>query len=152
MGFIVKLGVCKDPVNKISKTMSNVTEFQCTVKKSEGINVMTPVILLNTSDIVNYNYCYIPDFKRYYYIKSININNTGLWEVELNEDVLMSFKTGILASTAMLARSTTHRNYFLKDVSLPVTDKTLTWTREFPNSPFDGETHGAVVTIAGPHA
>ena len=148
--FPVKFGTCTDPVNKISKTMSNVTEFQCTVKKSEGVNVMTPVILLNTADIVNYNYCYIPDFKRYYYIKSININNTGLWEVELNEDVLMSNKTQILNSRAKLARSADYRNYYLPDSKLPVTNKKIISTRKFPTSAFDGNAHGAIATILGP--
>lgn len=150
MSFVVKFGVCTDPVNKISKTMSNVTEFQCTVKKTEGVNVMTPVILLNTAGIVNYNYCYIPDFKRYYYIKSININNTGLWEVELNEDVLMSNKTQILNSRAKLARSADYRNYYLPDNKLPVTNKKIISTRVFPNSAFDGNAHGAIATILGP--
>lgn len=150
MSFVVKFGVCKDPVNKISKSMSDVTEFQCTVKKSEGVNVMTPVILLNTDAIVNFNYCYIQDFKRYYYIKSININNTGLWEVELNEDVLMSNKTQILNSRAKLARSADYRNYYLQDSKLPVTNKKLISTRKFPNSAFDGNAHGAIATILGP--
>ena len=152
MSFIVKLGVCTDPVNKISKTMKDTVDFNCTVKNTDGINLMTPTIFINNSSVITFNYCYIPDFKRYYYVKSVNISPNNIYELTLEEDVLMSFKSGILASTAMLARSTTHRNYFLKDGSLPVTDKTLTWTREFPNSPFDGETHGAIVTITGPHA
>lgn len=153
MSFIVKFGVCTDPVNKVSKSLGEFTDFDCVVKNTDGINIMNPTILIQSDNsVVKYNYCYIPDFKRYYYVKSVNISPNNIYELTLEEDVLMSFKSGILACTAMLARSTTYRNYFLKDSSLPVTDKTLTWTREFPNSPFDGETHGAIVTITGPHA
>lgn len=150
MGFIVKLGVCSDPVNKISKIMTNVTDFDCIVKKVEGINIMNPTILVNSS-VVDFNYCYIPDFKRYYYIKSVNIAPNGIFEVELNEDVLMSWKNYINNSKAMLKRSADFRNYYLADRSMPVTNKTLTWTKEFPNTPFDANSHGAIVTILGPN-
>ena len=151
MSFIVKLGVCTDPVNKISKTISNSADFNCTVKKTEGINIMNPTILVsNDIKIVNYNYCYIPDFKRYYYVKSINIAPNNIFEIELTEDVLMSNKQGILNSRGKLARSADYRNYYLEDNKLPVTNKKIISTRKFPNSAFDGNTHGAIAIVLGP--
>lgn len=151
MGFTVKLGVCTDPVNKIKKKMANTIDINCTVKDTEGINIMNPTLIFSDVNVIDYNYCYIPNFKRYYYVKSVNFTRNNYIELELTEDVLMSFKPDILNSECMLARSTTYRNYFIKDSRLPVTNKTLTWTREFPNSPFDGGTHGALVTIIGPN-
>ena len=150
MGFIVKLGVCTDPVNKISKNFTNVTEYECTVKRTDGINIMNPIILIQEDNVINYNYCYIPNFSRYYYIKTISINPNGLFELELSEDVLMSDKDGILSSRAKLERSADYRNYYIQDRYLPVTNKKIISTRVFPNSPFDGNAHGAIATIIGP--
>lgn len=150
MAFTATFGVSNDPKNKISKSVTNTVSYTCTVKDEGGINVMTPSLLVSAGDdIVSKNYVYIPNFKRYYFIASLNAGPNGLWLCDLKEDVLMSFKTGIMASDVMLNRSADFRNYFLQDNILPVTNRTLTWTRVFPNSPFKGSVNGAIVTILG---
>ena len=149
MAFIVSMGIYKGPFNKINKTYIEKVSYTCTVKNEEGINIMTPTLIIKDFDISN-NYCFIRDFKRYYYVKSVNINRTGLYEVELKEDVLMSNKTGILNSEVRLSRSADFRNYYLEDNKLPVTNNKIITTRVFPYTVFDGETHGVIATILGP--
>lgn len=43
------------------------------------------------ANIVDVNYLYIEDFKRYYYITHLRSIRTGLVEVSCHVDVLMSF-------------------------------------------------------------
>lgn len=43
-----------------------------------------------------YNYCYISEFGRYYFINNITSVRNGLWKIDCSVDVLMSYKTSIL--------------------------------------------------------
>lgn len=150
MAFIVSLGVSNDPKNKIRKSIANAVDYPCVVKIEEGIDIMNPKITVQADvGIVSKNYAFIPDFNRYYFVTSISASPNGLWVVEMHEDVLMSFKDGILNSDVILNRSSDFRNYYLEDSELPVTNKTLNWTRIFPNTPFKGSVDGAIVTILG---
>ena len=150
--FNVTMGICNDPVNKISKTINSQKIYECVVKNENGVNIMNPTLILKYFDI-GYNYCFISDFKKYYYVKSININRNGLYEIELKEDVLMSNKEGIMNSTARLSRSADYRNFYLVDNKMPVTNKKIINTIPFRDSSgpvFDGEIHGIIATILGP--
>lgn len=151
MAFVVELGVCRDPKNKINKTFSG-TSYQCTVRDEAGIDIMSPSVLIQTSENLSaMNYARIPDFGRYYYVKSINVERNGLWRVNLAEDVLMSFREEIKGSVGVLQRSVDFPNYYLNDDRMPVTNNTLTWTKTFPQSPFTGSPPSvAYVTILGP--
>lgn len=149
MAFKITLGICKDPKNKISKTMEESKEFNCAIKSDDGVNIINPTVLISNSDILRYNYAYIPSFNRYYYISSIDILNNNVYQVNLDEDVLMSWRIDIRNSKVKLSRSFDYRNYYLKDNLLPVTNQKITSTLTFKNSPFDGKTHGAIATIIG---
>ena len=67
-------------------------EVDCQLK--DATSVMTPVILLQTFIPFNFNYCYIPNWNRYYFI-SDSQSIDGMWEVALTEDLLASFKSEI---------------------------------------------------------
>lgn len=43
-----------------------------------------------------FNYAYIPDFNRYYFVSEIVSVRTGLWRVSMRCDVLMSFKSDFI--------------------------------------------------------
>lgn len=72
------------------------TEFDCTLKDASSI--FFPVIKLNrgaaTTAAPTFNYCYIPDFGRYYFITDWSWD-LGLWDVSLKCDVLGSYRTQI---------------------------------------------------------
>ena len=163
MAFTLQLGVCKDPKNKINKTMSDATTYNCKVKKHiqtspmggaammEGINIITPQLVLQGGDeILSKNYAYIPNFNRYYFVHDIELSPNGMYTVSLVEDVLMSFKEDILNCEVMLARSADFCNYYLKDDRLPVTQQTLTWNKPFSATPFKEKSFDAIVTFLGP--
>ena len=79
--------------NKIGKNLTN--NFSLSVTLRDATNIINPVILIELNEIGNYNYCYIPDFNRYYFITDIIAIRTGLFAVSLTVDVLESFKTDI---------------------------------------------------------
>ena len=45
-----------------------------------------------TDSLPEFNYAYIPEFKRYYFVTELTAVRSGLWRVYLRCDVLMSFK------------------------------------------------------------
>ena len=77
-------------------------------------NVVNPSIVINIENPTIYNYAYIEDFKRYYFITDYISLRTGIWQINLKSDVLMSFKDSILASSVLINSSeTTGKNNYL---------------------------------------
>lgn len=79
--------------NKIGKTLKNDISLSGTLR--DATNIINPVILIEISEIGNYNYCYINNFNRYYFITDITVIRTGLFAISLMVDVLESFKSDI---------------------------------------------------------
>lgn len=79
--------------NKIGKNITN--DFNLSGTLRDATNIINPVILIELNEIGNYNYCYIPDFNRYYFITDITVIRTGLFAISLMVDVLESFQTSI---------------------------------------------------------
>lgn len=100
------------PENQITKSLQNALTLTGNLR--EGASIVTPVITL-TSDIKEYNYCYIAAFNRYYYVRDINQVRKNVYSVNLECDVLMSFKTEILNNTAIVERSQTNRSQYQHD-------------------------------------
>lgn len=69
------------------------TEYQCTLKRE--CSVLDPVIslsgLVTSSNHLTLNYCYIPQFSRYYWIDEW-VWNDGLWDAHLKMDCLATYK------------------------------------------------------------
>ena len=80
--------------------------LQCNVKTASSI--INPVIELKENPI-EYNYCYIEKFNRYYFISDI-VYGIGTWIVSLNVDVLASFRSDILNSSQYILRSASNYN------------------------------------------
>lgn len=91
--------------------------YDCVIRDSTSI--FNPTIQISTDvSIIEYTYCYIEDFKRYYFITNIVAIRNGLWSLSLSEDVLMSFKEDILNQTCIVARNEYQYNLLLQDDKL----------------------------------
>lgn len=89
--------------NKINKALSDQYTLSGTLK--EQTSITSPSVMIESENPVGFNYAYIPDFNRYYFISDIvNISN-NLWRINLKVDVLESFKSDILSSSAILSDS-----------------------------------------------
>lgn len=103
--------------NEINKVISNGTTFSCTLRSKTSISDPTIVLEYN-GNLSGYNYCYIHDFGRYYYITDIVSVRYNLWMIKCHVDVLMSFRQSILSSVAIVEESseTGASNYLSNDV------------------------------------
>lgn len=102
------------PKNYINKTLVNATDFE--VKLKDNTSMSNPTILLNTNlDLTNFNYCYVPKFKRYYFLSNINIQRQNLFVIDLEIDVLESYKDDILNSVAYISQTTNSNPYYNRE-------------------------------------
>lgn len=117
--------------NDLNKTISDKVELVGALR--EASSVIAPSILIQSNPI-GYNYAYIPEFGRYYYIKNITAFRKGAYIVDLKCDVLMSFKEEILNMSGIVSRLTNGDNYAARDVKT----KCLETHRrlDFPETPF----------------
>ena len=79
--------------NVLNKNITLVDTLEFNLKIDNSI--LQPVLILK-----NYsqgNYCYIKEFKRYYYITDIKLLTGGLYQLHLDVDVLMTYKDVIMA-------------------------------------------------------
>ena len=79
---------------KIGKSLSSGLTLSGNLR--DECSITSPSILVESTSLVDYNYCYIPEFKRYYFISDIVSVRNNLWRVSLKCDVLESFKSDIL--------------------------------------------------------
>lgn len=125
---------------EVNKSINEVLSLTGTIK--EGTSFTTPSILIELSNIEKYyelvdsddneivddlddivdaslitlndfNYAYITEFKRYYYINDIVVENNRLFRLNMSVDVLMSFKDYYLELDALVSR-----NEYLYDVKI----------------------------------
>lgn len=91
--------------NVVRKTLNNPLSISGALR--EATSVTNPTITVESPvAIVGYNYCYIPDFGRYYYVVDVKSLRLDLWAVTLRVDVLMSFKDNILNTPAIIDHTT----------------------------------------------
>lgn len=128
----INLYITADENNKLNKTLTDLTPFNGAFR--DNVNIMSPVFNIETGlDISLYNYAYIPEFHRYYFIKNITAVRTGLWQLELNIDVLMSYSSGIQALSAVIRRNTNLYNTYINDNNYMSLNYPRIQTKLFPN-------------------
>lgn len=93
-------------LNVIEKDLIKLGEKEILLKKD--FNISNPTLYFKTF-IDECNYLFFPDLNRYYIVK--NKTNSNLWKVEIETDVLMTFKDVIYNSTIELS-ATDNGNYF----------------------------------------
>ena len=87
---------------KIGKSLSSGLTLSGNLR--DECSITSPSILVEATSLVDYNYCYIPEFKRYYFISDITSVRNNLWRVSLKCDVLESFKSDILNSSCIVKK------------------------------------------------
>ena len=104
--------------NRVDKfnNLNLVTSMVGTLR--EESSVVNPTISIMYQTYPNFNYAYIPNFARYYYITDIISIRKNLWQLSLSVDVLMSFKSGILNCTAFVDRNEYNVNRNIQDTRL----------------------------------
>lgn len=101
MAFTISLFKTTSENNRVVKTLTD--EKQLSGELRNQTSVLNPSIRIESADnISTYNYAYISEFGRYYYITDIVSVRTNCWIVSLRCDVLMSYKDEIQGLNVIL--------------------------------------------------
>lgn len=94
-------------------------------------NIIDPEIkIASQSDPTGYNYCYLPTFSRYYWVKNWTYAG-GLWAASLTVDTLASYRDQIGYSTEYVVRSSAKYNGTISDGLYPATAEVRSVTSAF---------------------
>lgn len=73
------------------------------------------------TELMQYNYCYCAEFKRYYFIRNITAETAVIFLIECEVDVLATFREDILNTKAFIVYGENSYNSMLPDSRLPIT-------------------------------
>lgn len=96
----IKLYKTSSPRKKLVKDLTDGITLTGTLRGQSS--VMSPSLQIQDIAVIGYNYCYIPDFGRYYYINGINALRANLFELSLGIDVLMTYAEAIRNNAAIV--------------------------------------------------
>lgn len=109
--------------------------FSCTLLESTSL--MSPTFKLSiASNPISYNYAYVSDFNRYYFVTDITSDN-NFWYVSCKCDTLASFKSEITAGSHYVLRSASSYDEYISDPFYPTKVKE---TGQFATGSVDGTT------------
>lgn len=100
-----------DRKNRLSKTLGTATSLTGTLR--EPVSLTDPEILIESATVPAYNYAYISDLGRYYFIESVVAEQYSIYRLRMHVDVLMSYKglkngassTGIYSLNTLISRA-----------------------------------------------
>ena len=126
--------------NVINKTLGAGTTIDCNMQLATDQLQPHVIVTFNDTDAFNvftYNYCIVTlGTKSYPYFIDVNsIKNIGkcVWDVPMTLDLLELYKSDILDSTAIIERSSSNYNMYLRDNLYQAYGYPLIGCKEFPN-------------------
>lgn len=135
---------CGDDDRAVDKKLKNAHTFSKITLK-EDCTLVHPTFILGpvagsdeAQDTVGwwrqYNYCYCPNFDRYYFIDNITFTRNRFVQITCSSDVLMSFKDDILKTTQLITRQEYKQQRYIPDTSLPIHAAVKTQITTFGNA------------------
>lgn len=149
-----------DDNRKLTKTLTGALTYN-SVEIKDTTSMLNPYIIISTPSaesyaaIFNYNYAYVSDFSRYYFIKNIDIMSGKRVGLSLKCDVLMSHKSEIEYLYGTMTRNEEiGKPTMVADNKLPLYPRKEIKVIEFENSEFNIKTATAytrnfVLNVAG---
>ena len=108
--MIMKMYNTTDSNNTMGKTLTDETSFD--IKLKGEVSITQPVVVLHSNNIILFNYAYIPDFHRFYFVDKIELFPNGIYNISLKVDVLETYKTDIAESSGLISKQTNINNYY----------------------------------------
>lgn len=99
--------------NYVTKDISLMDELTGTLRTPTSVT--DPVITIQRSSPVGFNYFYISEFNRYYFLKSSAATAHNIITIEGHVDVLMTYADRIRAANAIIFRQENEWNLYLDD-------------------------------------
>lgn len=133
MNLTITLSFNHSDSQTVDKRLTDEKNGTATTK--DDTNYTAPVLTLSR-DLLDkkYNYIYILQYGRYYYITDIVYLSGNLARVQCSVDVLMSFKQEIRQITCTVSRNENLRNGYLLDNKYQTLAYEQIVTKKFPNA------------------
>ena len=141
------LGRNTSPTHQINKQVTQVAALTGTFRDS--VDIISPVVRVEHDNPAGFDYVFISDFGRYYYVEDITVVRTGILDLHLSIDVLESHKTAILANNAILDRQESKYNLYLNDDSIKMRQDPIVTCKVFPHGMFENNAFEYVLCVAG---
>lgn len=101
---------------KLNKSLSNKKTINISLK--ETTNLLNPSLLLESdTDLTKYNYGYLKELGRYYYINAKRLDNNKHYILDMNQDHLMTYKNSILRLVCIIDKQESIFNELIDDGS-----------------------------------
>lgn len=112
----ITLSNTTDEVEVLDKNLTDSVTKECVLVNTDVLN---PILKLE-SIVIDKNYIYIPTFKRYYFVRTVETINGMHTLLYCSVDVLMSYKDEIKELDTYISRNEFDANFLLNDSSMPL--------------------------------
>lgn len=126
------------------------TEMDCRILDN-GCGIVAPDVLINYGlerAPVNFNYAYIAEFKRYYFVTDWKTAENSLWRAHLQEDFLATWRADIMNYRAYVVRSSSMFNVNVEDTLARSSADITIVNSDIPN-PFNINSEGFADPVGG---
>lgn len=135
-----------DVKNKINKTLGVPYTISNVFFKSGNVNIVNPFLRLSR-DITQYNYCFIRELNRFYFIDDVVIENNGIKNYKLTIDVLMSYKNEIMNNKTHIVESENVLN--VDNIEYSEKNNEIIKTFNFSENPFENNKTDVLICVRG---
>lgn len=90
-------------MNTVNKQLGEFTAIEGDLRQT--FDVLRPTVTLRKQPRPTFNYCYIPDLGRYYFVDRVSFEGNNAYELTLRVDVLKTYEGEILAATGRVSES-----------------------------------------------
>lgn len=144
--MIIHFYSCLDGDNVINKTLGVPKSFE--IRFKADVDIVNPEIIMQvtaTDDFSGYNYCYIPELKRFYFIRTSEFMNNKVRRMRCECDYLETYKHDIIASQSSYSRKLGAGSYGEVQLDLTGREVVTTYTSNVALEPFVN----SILTVLG---
>ena len=127
----IKLYSMTSERNRLGKSKTEITTLSGSLKNQ--CNILNPSIIVEYIPPANFNYFYIPEFSRYYFVTNITYITNSIVEITGSVDVLDSYEQAIRSNYGVIQRQENIFNLDLYDKSFLTQQNTQLQVKQFPN-------------------
>lgn len=102
--------------NELNKTITLVDSITGTFKSD--VDIINPILNIKLDSLPSFNYCYIEELKRYYFVENIEFVNNNVYKIYLKLDVLFTYKDDILKGYGVSFENTNSNMIDSNNISL----------------------------------
>lgn len=146
MSFRVNLYAFSKKSNSTLRPSGNGFVTNC--ETHDPVNIMAPVMKFNLSAPIDYNYMYVQNWDRYYWIDSWT-HDRGIWEASCSIDPLASWRNSIGDMTEYVLRSSYTFDGEIMDTTYPLQAETQVTQRFIPSTDWNISSGAAGCHVVG---